>query len=248
MAGYRGLPPVNIDDIALTLIKISQMIVDFPQIQEIDINPLLADADGVIALDARIRVIEASETGERRLAIRPYPKELEETVQVDGLTPFLLRPIVPEDEPALQRAFAQLTPEETRMRFAAPKKTLPHIEAARFTQIDYDREMALVLTEPGIPGKTDIFGVVRLHADPDNDQAEFAIIVQKSMTGKGLGSILMDRIIAYARMRGTGEIFGYVLADNRKMLDLCKRLGFARRSFDGDSSVVTVSLDLRTAE
>ena len=104
LKGYRGLPPVDIDAVALTLIRISRMIVDFPQVQEIDINPLLADSDGVIALDARIRIESTDLSGEERLAIRPYPAALEETIDRDGASPLLLRPIVPEDEPSLQKA------------------------------------------------------------------------------------------------------------------------------------------------
>lgn len=245
LKGYRGLPPVDLDAVALTLIRISRMIVDFPQIREIDINPLLADAGGVIGLDARVRLSATEMDGADRLAIRPYPAELEQTIERDGDTPLLLRPIVPEDEPALQKAFSGLTPEESRMRFAGLRKSLPHVEAARFTQIDYDREMALVLTEPGAPGTTDIFGVVRLHADPDNEQAEYAIIIGNRMTGNGYGTLLMHRIIDYARARGTGEIFGYVMSENRRMLDLCAELGFERTPVPEDASMTKVTLDLR---
>lgn len=245
LKGYRGLPPVDLDAVALTLIRISRMIVDFPQIREIDINPLLADADGIIALDARVRLSATEMDGADRLAIRPYPAELEQTIERDGDSPLLLRPIVPEDEPALQKAFSGLTPEESRMRFAGLRKSLPHVEAARFTQIDYDREMALVLTEPGTPGTTDIFGVVRLHADPDNEQAEYAIIIGNRMTGNGYGTLLMHRIIDYARARGTGEIFGYVMSENRRMLDLCAELGFERTPLPEDASMTKVTLDLR---
>lgn len=247
LKGYRGLPPVDLDSVALTLIRISRMVVDFPQIREIDINPLLADPTGVIALDARVRLAATDMTGEDRLAIRPYPAELEETIERQGDSPLLLRPIVPEDEPSLQKAFTGLTPEETRLRFAGLRKSLPHVDAARFTQIDYDREMALVLTEPGAPGTTDIFGVVRLHADPDNEQAEYAIIVAKPMSGNGYGTLLMTRIIDYARARGTGSIFGYVLSENRRMLDLCAELGFERAPIPEGASVTKVTLNLRAA-
>src|SRR5690606_10562277 len=127
-------------------------------------NPLLASPAGVLALDARVRVGPASEPAAARLAIRPYPSELEETVTVrDGQT-FRLRPIRPEDEPALQDAFLRLTPEQRRLRFFVPMKELRHPTAARLTQIDYDREMALVLTGPGVPGQAPIHGVVRLAA------------------------------------------------------------------------------------
>ena len=244
LRGYRGLPSANLDAIALTLLKIAQMIIDIPEIQELDINPLLADSYGVIALDARVRIAAAAGRPTDRLAIRPYPNELEEIIEVEGRAPLMLRPVVPEDEPALQAAFARLTPEEIRLRFQVPKKIMTHVESARFTQIDYDREMALVLTDPGIRGTGNIYGVVRIATDPDNERAEYAIIVLRELAGRGLGTTLMNRIIAYARRRGIGEIFGYVLAENRPMLDLCRRLGFENHPSRDDPGVVYVSLKL----
>lgn len=253
LRGFRGLPAVDIDAIALTLIKLAQLIADVPEIQEIDINPLLADADGVVALDARVRLAPvpaaASATGGTpgsadRLAIRPYPKELEEEITAGDET-FLLRPIVPEDEPALQAAFTRLTQEEVRFRFTVPRKSLPYVDAARFTQIDYDREMAFVLTQRGVRAGGEIFGVARLHADPDNECAEYAIIVRKEFTGRGLGVLLMNRLVAYARARGTAEIFGYVLGDNHRMLDICAEIGFSRTTLPDDPAVFRVSLSLR---
>ncbi len=244
LQGYRGLAPVNLDAVALTLIKVSQLVIDFAEIAEMDINPLLADEYGVIALDARIRLARATRPGAARLAIRPYPKELEEIIPLDEGGKLLLRPVLPEDEPSLRAAFAKLTPEEIRLRFFAPIKTLSHIQAARFTQIDYDREMALILTEEGTPGRTDIFGVVRIAADPDNERAEYAIIVRHDMTGKGLGRLLMQRIIDYASRRGIGEIHGDVLRENSAMLKLCKTLGFTQTSNLDEMDVVLVSLKL----
>jgi acetyltransferase len=244
LRGYRGLAPADLDGTALTLIKIAQMAVDFAEVQEIDINPLLVDASGVLALDARVRLASAKGRGAERLAIRPYPKELEEAISIEGLPPLLMRPVVPEDEPSLQAAFAKLSPQEIRLRFAVPRKALSHVDAARFTQIDYDREMALVLTEPGIPGKTELFGVVRIFSDPNNERAEYAIVVRKALSGHGLGSLLMNRIIEYARSRGTREIFGYVLAENTGMLDICRRLGFVQTPVHQDAGTVYVSLRL----
>ena len=245
LKGYRGLPPVDLDAIAVTLIRLSRMIVDFPHIREIDINPLLADQNGVIALDARLRVAATDLAGEERLAIRPYPAGLEEKIDKQGAASLLLRPIVPEDEPALNRAFAGLTPAAAQRRSGSLSTSLPHVDAARYTQIDYDREMALVLTEPGTPGLTDILGVVRLHADPNNEQAEFALDIRQDESGNGYGTLLMNRIIDYARGRGTGSIFGYVLSENRQMLDLCARLGFVHVHLPEDDTVTRVSLDLR---
>ena len=159
--------PAALDDVALTLVKISQLTVDFGEIVELDVNPLLADASGVIALDARIRVKPADRPAVARLAIRPYPRELEKVVTLgDGAT-FLLRPIRPEDEPELQATFRRLSPETIRLRFFIPLRTLSHDLAARLTQIDYDREMALIVTEPGPAGTRPISGVVRIASDPD---------------------------------------------------------------------------------
>jgi acetyltransferase len=244
LQGVRDRPPADLDALALTLVRLSQLVVDLGEVVELDINPLLCDANGVIALDARIKVGPSTGPAQARLAIRPYPKELEEEVSLgDGRT-LLLRPIVPEDEPSLQRAFATLTQEEIRMRFLVPLKVLTHVRAARFTQIDYDREMALVLTEHGIPGKTNIWAIVHVIADPDNENAEFALIVHHAMTGLGLGMFLMRRIIDHARSRGIGELYGDVLAENLPMLKLCDVLSFARSRIPEEFEIVRVTLNL----
>ncbi|MCU0894778.1 MAG: acetate--CoA ligase family protein, partial [Rhodospirillales bacterium] len=244
LLGFRGRPRAALDDVALTLIKISQLVIDFAEIVELDINPLLADENGVIALDARIRVRPASGAPAKRLAIRPYPKELEEELTLpDGRT-FFLRPVRPEDEPAFQRLFARLSPEDIRMRFFAPKKALTHPLAARLTQIDYDREMALVLAEAGVPGKSEVYGAVHLSADPDGEAAEYAIMLRSDLVGLGLGPLLMRRIIDYARNRGIKEIFGDVLRENRPMLKVCELFRFTRTSKTDEPGVVEVRLPL----
>lgn len=244
LRGYRGQAAVNMDALALTLIKVAQLVSDIPEVAELDINPLLADSYGVVALDARIRAQAVTDDKRERLAIRPYPKVLEERIPTgDGRT-LLLRPVVPEDERALQRAFSKLSPEEIRLRFFAPMKTLSHVTAARFTQIDYDREMALILTDEGIPGTTELYGVVSITTDPDNETAEYSVLVRGDMTGMGLGIVLMRRIIDYARSRGTRRIFGDVLKENRTMLKLTDVLGFRRENVDDDPNLVRVVLEL----
>jgi acetyltransferase len=244
LAGFRDRPAVNLDAVAMTLIRISQMIVDLPELTEMDINPLLADEYGVLALDVRVSLAPADRPGAERLAIRPYPSELEQTVPLgDGRT-MLLRPIRPEDEPALQAAFARLTPEEVRLRFFVPLKTFSHMITARFTQIDYDREMVLILTEPGIAGSTEIYGVVQISADPDNRRAEYAIVIRSDVTGMGLGVFLMRRIIDYAKSRRIGAIYGDVLGDNSTMLKLCRVLGFTESPSPHGRDVVRVTLEL----
>ena len=180
----------------------------------------------------------------RRLAIRPYPTELEEEVPLPDGRKFLVRPVLPEDEPAFQRLFDKLSPEDIRMRFFAPKKHLTHPFAARLTQIDYDREMALVLAEPGTPGRAEVFGAVHISADPDGERAEFAIMLRGDMAGLGLGPLLMRRIIDYARSKGLREIIGDVLRENRPMLRLCDLFRFQRKSKIDDPGVIAVHLRL----
>ena len=139
-----------------------------------------------------------------------------------------------------------MTAEEIRLRFLVPVKTLSHVAAVRFTQIDYDREMGLILTEPGTPGRTPIFGVVNIIADPDNERAEYAIIVRHDMTALGLGTFLMRRIIEYARARGIGEIYGDVLQENQPMLKLCRSLGFTEARVPDEPTLMRVQLRLRS--
>ena len=225
--------------------RLSQLVVDLPQVAELDINPLLADADGVLALDARIRLHRGEMPAASRLAIRPYPKDLKELITGDDGETLLLRPIRPEDETALQATFARLSPEEVRFRFFVPMKLMDHVTAARFSQIDYDRQMALVLTVPGIAGETAICGVVRRIEDPDRDSAEFAIVIEHRMSGRGLGTPLMQRIIDYGRRRGLREIYGEVLADNYRMLTLCRECGSSETRELLEPGVVRVAMVLR---
>ena len=243
LRGYRNRPAADLDAIALVLLRVAQLVVDFPRIISLDINPLLADDQGVIALDARI-LLTHDRTETDRLAIRPYPKSLEETLRLDNGTTFRLRPILPEDEPALLASFKNLHPDEIRFRFLSPMRNLTHQLAARLTQIDFDREMALVLTDPGTPGTTGIYGVVRLTADPDNERAEFAIIVRHDMTHLGLGTTLMQRIIAYARSRGIQTLWGITLRDNRAMRGLARTLHFVESQDPDDPALVKMSLAL----
>ncbi|WP_319523251.1 bifunctional acetate--CoA ligase family protein/GNAT family N-acetyltransferase [uncultured Desulfosarcina sp.] len=244
LAGYRGVPGADLEEIAAALLKVSQLVCDFAEIVELDINPLLADPQGVLALDARIRIQRADGPANRRLAICPYPVELEQTIRLPDGQQLLLRPIRPEDEPAFQRLFASLPLETIRLRFLHVMKMLPKALVCRLTQIDYDREMALVLTEGDGRTDGDLYGIVRFSADPDIEKAEFAILLGNEKTGLGLGPMLMRRIIDYARSRGIRRLFGEVLSDNRSMLALCKALGFSRRSVPGDPGVMEVTLDL----
>jgi acetyltransferase len=244
LQGFRGRPAAALDEVALTLIKVSQLIIDIPAVVELDINPLLADEFGVIALDARIRIRKPGEPPGKGLAIRPYPSELEEMLALPDGRQFLLRPVRPEDEPAFQDLFQRMSPEDIRMRFFASKRVLSHRFAARMTQIDYDREMALVVADPGLAGPSPIHGVVDITADPDGERAEFAIMLASDMGGLGLGPLLMRRIIDYSRSRGLKELFGEVLRENKPMLKLCDLFKFDRKASVDDPGILDVRLRL----
>lgn len=247
LRGYRDRPAADLDAIALTLVKLSQIAVDLPEVVELDINPMLADDKGVLALDTRIRLQPAARPGPARLAIRPYPRELEEPFTMPNGQRVLLRPILPEDEPRLADTFAKMSPEAVRMRFFALVKALPHDLGARLTQLDYEREMALVLAAPDRPGEAEIFGAVRISADPDNENAEFAIGVRDDYAGKGVGTRLMEKIIAYAKGRGLLRIFGVILTENLVMIDICQRLGFRIEPLADRPEVVQATLELARA-
>ncbi len=233
LAGYRDRPAANLDAIYLTLIKLSQLIADIPQVRELDINPLLANAQGVLALDARLKVVHSDTQGSQRLAIRPYPHELQETIEFDG-RPLDLRPIRPEDEPAHRKFIAQLNPEDIRFRFFGLVRELEHSQMARYTQIDYEREMAFIATRRET-GET--LGVARIVIDPDNTCAEFAIAVRSDLKGKGLGSLLLEKLIRYCNQRHTQRVVGHVLPDNFRMLALAKKYGFQLSDETGNGSI-----------
>ncbi|MEO5375240.1 MAG: bifunctional acetate--CoA ligase family protein/GNAT family N-acetyltransferase [Alphaproteobacteria bacterium] len=244
LRGYRNRPSINMDALCLVLMQVSQMIVDIPEIMELDINPLFADAQGVLALDARIKVgSPGGMSGSDRLAIRPYPKELEEQIVLTDQRRVLLRPIRPEDEPSHHDFISRLSPEDVRFRFFGQLLELPHSEMARYTQIDYDREMAFIATVPDGTGKPETLGVVRTVTDSENTSAEFAIVVRSDMKGAGLGRALLEKMIRYCRSRGTQSMIGQVLQENSRMLTFVGKLGFERHGL-ADGGAVEVILKL----
>jgi len=244
LRGLGGRPPADLDAVCLTIIQVGQLLIDIPQIQEIDVNPLFADSQGVAVLGARIRVAEVMASGQDRLAIRPYPKELEEETTLKNGRKALIRPIRPEDEPAHYEFFKHLSPEDLRFRFFGVVRELSHMEMARLTQIDYEREMAFIATAPGAEGQAETLGVVRASTKPDNSSAEFAIIVRSDQKGLGLGRKLMEKIISYCRERGTAAIKGQALLENKGMQGLAEKVGFdVWRNSDDD--VADMFLDLR---
>jgi acetyltransferase len=238
LRGYRDRAPVDMDALILAIMRVSQLAIDFAEIEELDINPLLADGSGVLALDARIRIAPAEGPAHARLAIRPYPKELEGDVHLRDGPAVFSRPIRPEDAPALQDMVSRASPEDLRLRFFQPIRRLPEQLAARLTQIDYDREMAFISFDPDEPEA--ITGVARLMADPDVQTAEYAIIVRTDWKRRGLGYALMSRLLSYAAERGIATIFGEVLRENENMLNMARDLGFSSRPDPDDPGVIEV--------
>ncbi|MCC7168194.1 MAG: GNAT family N-acetyltransferase, partial [Rhodospirillales bacterium] len=234
---YLDRPAADRDAVRLLLLQVSQMVVDHPEIAELDINPLFADQKGVIAVDAHIKL---SSNRDSRLAIRPYPQHLEEESKLKDGRKILLRPIRPEDEPAHYALMEKMTPEDIRMRFFSQMTSMPHSEMARLTQIDYDREMAFIATLFNEEGAAETLGVVRTVADPDNLKAEFAIAIRSDLKGQGLGKILMEKVLAYHRAKRTKEVVGTVLAENRAMLGLAQKLGFQPAPSDSPETVEVV--------
>ncbi|WP_320046816.1 GNAT family N-acetyltransferase [uncultured Ilyobacter sp.] len=243
LKGYRDRPPADIDAICTTLIQISQLIVDRPEIIELDINPLFADDKGVLALDARIRVRPAESAGPERLAIRPYPRELEETMTTRDGRKVLVRPITPEDQPAHREFVDRLTAEDLRFRLGA-NRDIPPSEMSRLTQIDYDREMAFIAVAPNAEGKDETLAVVRTVALADNTLADLAIMVRSDLQRSGLGTALLKKMIEYCKSHGTHEIIGHVLRDNVAMLRLTEKLGFKHET-SPDENRIAVRLALR---
>ncbi len=238
LAGYRDRKAADVDAIARTLVQISALACRHPEIRELDINPLLADETGVIALDARVRIADAKREPRTPLAITPYPREWERATMLTGHGDILLRPIRPEDEMLYAAFLARVTQADLRLRLFAPQKELSHKFLARMTQIDYAREMAFVaLSKAAGPKETgELLGVSRFAADPDYVRAEYAILVRSDLKGQGLGWILMQQLIDYARATGIKEIFGSVLSENTNMLKMCRELGFTVEYEPGDPS------------
>ena len=243
LKGYRDHPPANEDAIYHLLLRVSQLVVNLPHIIELDINPILADAEGVIALDARIKISSSTTLrADDRLAIRPYPHELEQTIEWMG-KPLLLRPIRPEDSDMHQQFFNSLAPEDIHSRLFAQVRQLQTSVLARMTQIDYDREMAFIAVCKNMHGVDETIGVVRAISDPDNDHAEFAIVVRSDCKGQGLGRVLMMKLLDYFRHRGTRQIVGETLPDNHALLQLVRQFNFRiHRSAGSDTVVLTLDL------
>jgi acetyltransferase len=238
LAQFRDMPAANIAAVAETLVRISQLVIDFPEIAALELNPLLVDADGVLAADAWLSLRAPGETS--LLAIAPYPVELVEHWTTRGGERLIVRPIRPEDAEEHGAFFHRLSPQDIRFRFFTAMREMSAEQMARLTQVDYDREMAFIAARES-NGET--IGVARLVAENERE-GEFAIIVQQDAKGKGIATHLMRRLIDWARRRRLATITGQVLSDNAPMLAFVRGLGFHVRRVPGDAEVVEAKLNI----
>ncbi|WP_338844796.1 bifunctional acetate--CoA ligase family protein/GNAT family N-acetyltransferase [Massilia sp. W12] len=252
LGGFRQQPGCDQEAICAALIAIGELVADLPEVEALEINPLLADAHGVLALDTHVQLRAVAQSGGSdrasqrvaRLAIRPYPQELEERLAWDGAE-LVLRPIRPEDGAQHLAFFNSLDHEDLRFRTFSSIRELPPSQLARLTQIDYDREMAFIACRTLPDGSAQTLGVARAIADPDNLHAEFGIIIRSDLKGRGLGRILMQKLVDYYRSRGTREIIGEALSHNTGVQTLVRKLGFSVTPMPGDASTVRLHLDLQ---
>jgi acetyltransferase len=243
LAGYRDRKPADRQAIIRALLGLSQLAVDFPAIVGADINPLLVNADGAMALDARIE-IDPSRIGIRapnpRLAIRPYPMGWDEVLPVGGAR-YRMRPIRPADAGLYPEFLTHVSAEHLRLRFLTPMKTISGELLIRLSQLDYDRDIAFVALDEATGA---LSGISRYAADPDHETAEFGVLVRSDLQGQGLGRALMLKLIAYARAEGLKRLTGRVLRENSGMLQLAAELGFTPATSTSGDAVVEVVLEL----
>ncbi len=246
LKGFRDKPPVDLHGLALCLVRLSTLAVQHRAIRELDINPLLIDEKGMIALDARIKVEDPAIHPPVPCAIRPYPTQWEKTYTLSDGSEAFVRPIRPEDERFYAKYMDRMDPEDIRLRMFMPVKEFSHEFLARMTQIDYGREMAFIALRPDGAGDWEGLGVARFFADPDYEKAEYAVLVRSDLKGLGLGWILMQHLITYAKAEGLKEIYGTVLCENVNMLKMCRELGFIVRRNPEDEMTYLCTLDLRS--
>lgn len=223
----RGsLQPLDIPGLSRLLVQVSNLILDCPEITRLDIHPVLASGSEFTLLDVSMQLAPVSGDPQARLAIRPYPHELEETVVLKDGSQCLFRPILPEDEPLLKLFIDQVTKEDLYYRYFSEINEFSHDDLANMTQIDYDREMAFVAVRQSTTGP-EIIGVTRALSDPDNIDAEFAVLVRSDLKGLGLGRELLEKMIQYTRSHGLTRLTAITMPNNRGMIGLAKKLGFS---------------------
>jgi acetyltransferase len=245
LRAYRDVPAVKEDAVAMVLVKLAQMAADIPEIRGLDINPLLADQAGVLAVDARVALGRVERkfrgSGPANFAVRPYPSQWQRHLEVKDGWQVFVRPIRPEDEPLIHGFLRHVTSHDLRLRFFAQMKEFSHEFIARLTQLDYARAMAFVAFDEVT---NELLGVVRIHSDSIYESGEYAILLRSDLKGRGLGWALMQMIIEYARSEGLKAIFGDVLTENTVMLAMCRSLGFEVKSDPTEHDICNVRLAL----
>ncbi|MDH5354892.1 MAG: bifunctional acetate--CoA ligase family protein/GNAT family N-acetyltransferase [Gammaproteobacteria bacterium] len=236
---FRNLPAVNMEALVQLLRRVSEMVCELPEIQELDINPVVVDEKGVMVLDARVVVQRQYLSADRyaHMAIHPYPAHLVSSWQLEDGTEVRIRPIRPEDASIEQSFVRELSPESKRFRFMQGINELTQQMLVRFTQLDYNRELALIAVLEHSDGETEL-GVARYVTNPDGESCEFALVVADKWHHKGIGSNLMNALMDAARQRGLKVMEGEILADNQNMRRLVKRLGFSLHNNQDDMSVL----------
>jgi len=242
---FRNMPAVNMEALVQVLRRVSEMVCELPEIKALDINPLISDANGVMALDARIVVERPSPSLDRyaHMAIHPYPSYLVSQLQLADGTNIKIRPIRPEDASIEQNFIRELSPQSKYFRFMQGINELTQQMLVRFTQLDYNRELALIAVLEGYDDETEL-GVARYVMNPDGDSCEFALVVADKWQHKGIGSYLMNALIDAARQRGFKIMDGEILANNRNMLELVESLGFKINTSPDDFGIKVASKSL----
>jgi acetyltransferase len=243
--GYRGKEPADLRQLEEMIVSFSNLLVDFPEIAEFDINPIAVSGGKACALDARMVIDRDSlepVSGYPHLVITPYPTKYTVPWRMTDGTEVLLRPIRPEDEPLEQEMLTTLSEETLRGRFFQVIRNITHEMLIRYCNIDYDREMAIV-GEVREGERRRIIGIGRLIIDPDFRRGEFAVVVHDDYQGKGLGYKLTDMVIGVGQEKGLERIYGIVLTDNKTMLRICQELGFKTRDLRDGTTWVELALE-----
>ena len=247
LKGYRNRPPANIELLQETILRLAQLVVDFPEIVELDMNPVMVTDGKPQVVDARILLETTDISSPLHLVISPYPAQYEShEVTSSGLAVFI-RPIKPEDAPLLVELFDTLSPTSIYYRFFGTLKALPHSMLVRFTQVDYDREIDMVALEKTNGDIERMLATARVMSDPDGKRAEFAILVGDPWQGKGVGARLLERCLAIAKERGIETVWGIVLHENTGMQALARKLGFKVSKSDEPGELV-LTIDLKSVD
>jgi acetyltransferase len=247
LKGYRNRLPADMELIEEMILRLSQLVVDFPEIVELDMNPVLVRAGKPCVVDARVILASPKRPSPLHLVISPYPAELESREVTSGGLSIFVRPIRTEDAPLLVNLFDTLSPTSIYYRFFGHLRSLPHSMLVRFTQVDYDREIDLVAVDEGDKGEERMLGVARLITDPDGKRAEFAILTGDPWHGKGVGARLLEISLRIAKNRGIETVWGTVLQENQGMLALGRKLGF-KISRSAEPGEMELTIDLSSSK